>query len=141
MLYPPIIIKEEIKEIEKATTHQDRISEHIRTALYLYSNRPNPDYRNSIKESISAVESACQMINNSQETLGDALNKLKKSGFNIPQPLFKGFNSIYGYTDSSDGIRHAMSEIPDLQEEDARFMLIACSAFTNYLITKCTKIK
>lgn len=133
--------EQELEEVRRALTHVERISEHIKAALGHYSNRPLPDYRNSIKESISAVESACQMINGSKETLGDALKKLKKSGFKLPEALANGFNSIYGYTNSSDGIRHAMMELPNLSEEDARFMLVACSAFTNYLIVKYEKIK
>ena len=106
-----------------------------------YSRKTNPDYRNSIKESISAVESTCQMILNNRETLGKALDKLKRSGIDIPESLENGFDKIYGYTNSEDGIRHAMMEIPNLCEEDARFMLVACSAFTNFLLVKYEKTK
>ena len=55
----------EIQELEQAARHGDRfapVAEHVRTALELYSKKPQPDYRNSIKESISAVESAVKII-------------------------------------------------------------------------------
>jgi hypothetical protein len=140
-LVVPITNKEEIKEIEVGLTQQQRISEHLRTALVHLSSKDKPDYRNSIKESISAVEATCQLINNSRDTLGDALNKLKKLGLGMPEALARGFNNIYGYTNSNDGIRHAMMDVPTLNREDAHFMLIACSAFVNYLLSKYAKIK
>jgi len=41
-------------------------------ALELLSDRKQPDYRNSIKESISAVEATCQVFaSKSRATLGD----------------------------------------------------------------------
>lgn len=53
--------------------------------------------------------------------------------------LKSGFSSIYGYTSDSDGIRHGLSEDPNLDYEDALFMLTACSAFVNYLRVKGEK--
>lgn len=50
-------------------------------------------------------------------------------------PALKGaFDKLYGYTSSNSGIRHALVDdsIP-VCSEDARFMLISCSAFINYL--------
>jgi len=46
---------------------------------------------------------------------------------------------MYGYTSDEDGIRHAMLEEPDVGFEDAKFMLVACSAFINYLKVKADK--
>jgi len=47
------------------------------------------------------------------------------------------FSALYGYTSDEGGIRHALIEKnSQVQIEDARFMLIACSAFVNYLISK-----
>ena len=38
------------------------VSKHLKRALELYTDREAPDYRNSIKESISAVESMVRTI-------------------------------------------------------------------------------
>ena len=57
--------KEEIECIELAMNKSGKnlgISEHLKKALEYLANRKNPDYRNSIKESISAVESLCKYI-------------------------------------------------------------------------------
>ena len=54
----------------------------------------------------------------------------------------KAFTCLYGYTSDSGGIRHALTEddvVPNF--EDAKFMLVSCSAFINYLIAKVAKIE
>jgi len=45
--------------------------------------------------------------------------------------------ALYGYTSDSGGIRHALSD-EDVTPtfEDAKFMLVSCSAFINYLKAK-----
>jgi len=56
--------EEEIASIEKAAEYVDRfapVSTHIKTALAHLSRRQNPDYRNSIKEAISAVEASVRL--------------------------------------------------------------------------------
>jgi hypothetical protein len=51
-----IIDDEEIKSIEDASAIKiPSIQEHLQKALHLYADNKKPDYRNSIKESISAV--------------------------------------------------------------------------------------
>jgi hypothetical protein len=51
-------------------------------------------------------------------------------------PLKAAFSSLYGYTSDANGIRHALTEEPDLDQADAVFMLVTCSSFCNYLISK-----
>lgn len=114
---------------------------HLGSALEKLSDRQNPDYRNSIKESISAVESVCQQITGDQKAeLGKALKKLKEI-IPIHGALEQGFLKIYGFTSDSDGIRHALLEEDNLDQEDALYMLVSCSAFINYLLAKWNKLK
>jgi hypothetical protein len=133
-LVTPITSDEEIESIQSVILKGGRFSsaaEHIRTALARLSDRDSPDYRNSIKESVSAVESVCQVITgDSKATLGDALRRL-----GLHKALEKGFSAIYGYTSDADGIRHALLEESVLDADDARFFLVSCSAFVNYLIS------
>ncbi|WP_372526833.1 hypothetical protein [Piscinibacter sp.] len=44
-----------------------------------------------------------------------------------------GFVKLYGYTSDEQGIRHAMLDEPDLHAADARFFLLSCTSFVNYL--------
>jgi hypothetical protein len=59
-----IISDEEISAVESAVEKSDdQVKEHLQNAIMLYSQRPDADYRNSIKESISAVEAFCRKKN------------------------------------------------------------------------------
>lgn len=109
---------------------------HLQRALELLSDRKTPDYRNSIKESISAVEAVVQsMTGDTSATLGTALKSISQTAPMHPA-LNKSLAALYGYTSDSGGIRHALLEEPNLDFIDAKFMLVACSAFINYLSGK-----
>lgn len=133
----------EINSIEDALGLQDSfkpVSPHIRNALSLLSNRTCPDYKNSVKESISAVEAACQLITDDQgTTLGKALKKIENNIGSFHPALKEAFEKLYGYTSDADGIRHALLGESKLGFENAKFMLVACSAFTNFLVSKSIK--
>ena len=134
-----ITSEQEIKSIEEALEKSHSYSgvqQHLNQALKLMSDRQNPDYRNSIKESISAVESICKIITkNDKASLGQAL-KLIEDKYGLHEALKKSLSQLYGYTSDGDGIRHAMLEESNLSYIDAKFMLVACTNFINYLIDK-----
>lgn len=132
-----ITSEEEIKAIEEAISEaKDNVRVHLDKALELLSAKPVGDYRNSIKESISAVEAFCRELTG-EGTLGKALNELEKSGVVVPKVLSNAFTNLYAYTNqTTTGIRHALMDesdkyVPDRGE--ATFMLVSCSAFLNYL--------
>jgi hypothetical protein len=96
----------------------------------MLSDREAPDYRNSIKESISAVESACRLVTgNKVATLADALKKVS----NLHPALSRAFTQLYGFTSDASGIRHSLTDEPNITYADAKFMLVACAAFASYL--------
>jgi len=130
----------EIQEIESALKNNNKwvsVSTHLNSALDQLSDRKNPDYRNSIKESISAVEAACIiMTGDSSATLGKALSLIEKS-HSLHGALRSAFASLYGYTSDSGGIRHALLEEDiKVEFEEAKLLLVLCSAFINYLQAK-----
>lgn len=131
----------EISEIEEAFKSPNPIKIHLKSALDKLADRKEPDYRNSIKESISAVETICRMITgDSKATLGQAL-KIIENKINIHPALKTAFDKLYGYTSDEDGIRHCLMDESNLDFEDAKFMLVSCSAFINYLKEKASKVK
>lgn len=137
-----ITTEEEINEIEKAMDSIfDSVNNHLEKALSFYSDRKNPDYKNSIKESITAVESMCCIICGEKVELGKALGRLEKNGIYIHGAMKHGFQALYGYTSDESGIRHGGIEDKEVTEEDAKFMLVSCSAFVNYLKVKFNKMK
>ena len=137
-----ITSQEEISEVEEALNISKPFKPviiHIKRALSLFSDKKSPDYRNSIKESISAVEAICKLIAKKERPdLGQAL-KILENEIGLHPALKKAFNNLYGYTSDDKGIRHALLEEAELYPEDAKFMLISCSAFVNYLISKISK--
>lgn len=137
-LFVEITSDEEIKAIETALKNkEDSVKLHLQTAINLYAKRPEGDYRNSIKESISAVEALCRKITG-ENTLGKAISKLGNNGIVLPNVLKKSFEQLYWYTnDKTTGIRHPLMDDTNAPTADeAIFMLVSCSAFINYLTKK-----
>jgi len=134
----PITSDEEISEIEDALQiPQQPVRKHLKRSLELLSDRENPDYRNSIKESISAVESMCKIITD-DGNIRTALIKIRKD-LSLHDNLKTAFQNLYSYTSDASGIRHCMTADPDVGQEEAKFMLVTCSAFVNYLVVKASK--
>jgi hypothetical protein len=123
--------KNEIEAIEAAVQHADSpVRVHIDAALRMLSDKETPDYRNSVKESISAVEAACRLVSgNASATLGDALKRVQ----NLHPAMSRAFSQLYGYTNDASGIRHSLIDESSITYADAKFMLVACSAFVSYL--------
>lgn len=139
----PITNEAEIKAIEQAasldTSQLRPVSLHIDTALKLLADRNKPDYRNSMKESISAVEAICKIIvQDDKTTLGKALDVMK-TRMPLHAKLHEAFKALYSYTNDTHGIRHALKDDEEPEAEDAMFMLVSCSAFVNYLVEKARK--
>jgi hypothetical protein len=106
---------------------------HVDAAAAHLSSRDHPDYRNSIKESISAVESMCSLVAGQEKADLDAALRTLEGQLALHPALKRAFKQLYGYTSDSSGIRHALLDEPNLTFEDAKFMLVACSAFINFL--------
>jgi hypothetical protein len=137
-----ITSEEEIVAIEQALALPDSLKpvrEHLRQSLTLLADRKAPDYRNSIKESISAIESLGKILaGQPTTTLSPALNAVERKT-KLHPALKEAFQKLYGYTSDTQGIRHALLDEPTLDIEDAKFMLVSCSAFVNYLVVKAQK--
>ena len=138
----PIISEVEISEIEAVLKSPIlAVQEHLNRALEMLSDMRNPDYRNSIKESISAVEALCiQITGNKKAVLGQALKEIEnRTNIALHPALKDAYSKLYGYTSDADGIRHCLMDESNLDSEDATFMLVACSTFINYLTVKASK--
>ena len=137
----PISNVAEVNAIESAIELSSRTGlagahAHIVTALQLLGKRPEPDYRNSVKEAISAVESVSkQLAAPSAQGLAGALDELGKK-LPLHGALRSAFLKLYGYTSDESGIRHAILDEPNVGFDEAKYMAVVCSAFVNYLGSK-----
>lgn len=135
-----ITSEDEMTTVDEAIANsKDNVRSHLESAIKHYSARPNPDVRNSIKESISAVEAVCRELTG-ENTLGKALKHLEDNGVVIHRMLKEGFTKFYVYTNDEDsGIRHALMDDEGTytpSKDEAYYMLVTCCAFINYLRRK-----
>jgi len=135
----PIIDEVEIKEIEEVfESKYEPVKRHLSNALELLSDRENPNFVNSIKESITAIEAITQIITGKKTDLGNCLKEMKKQKLlDLNNNFVKALDLLYDWTNKEDGIRHAHTdEKLKTTFEEAKFMLVASSAFINYIIAK-----
>lgn len=131
--------EEELLSLSESLGVEDKYSgarKHIQRAVELFSDRDNPDYRNVVKEAISAVESVVSVLvpNSGKARFGELINLLEKQG-RVHPALAKAWKGMYGFTSDEDGIRHALSgEFSAVDFKMAKYMLVTCSAFVNYLV-------
>ena len=46
---------------------------------------------------------------------------------------------MYNWTSDEDGVRHGIKEAPQVGLPEARYMVVACSAFVNYLVANSSE--
>jgi len=107
-------------------------------AVELLADRQKPDYPNSIKESISAVEAVVKKVTGASD-LGTGLKRLEEAGLTIHPALKSAWLKMYGWTSDDDGIRHGGIEAADADQALAKYMLVTCSGFVSYLIEEGRK--
>lgn len=132
----PITDDREIAEVSMAISTQfSGARQHIAQAATLLAMKPIPDYRNSIKESVSAIESVLKEITSTKHADLPQLLTAFENKHGALHPAFrKAVSALYGWTSDEGGVRHAIFSGVEVDHSDARFMLVACSAFVNFLV-------
>lgn len=138
--------EEEVKSIEEAISSKGNLKEsadHYKKALELFSKKPSPDYKNSIKESCSAVESLLQNITGKESfTLGQCISEMRKNtAFDDEKLLLDALDKIWGFA-SQFGIRHANNpnKKSNIGFEEAKLCLILSSAVINFFKEKYQRL-
>lgn len=137
----PVDSSAEADAITRALTDTDQIAgarHALDRAVELLADRSTPDYPNSIKESISAIEAVVKKVTG-EGTLGAGLAKLEAAGLTIHPALKGAWSKMYGWTSADNGIRHGGIEAADADQALAKYMLVTCSAFVSYLIEEGRK--
>lgn len=133
----PITNKIEVDSLEQLFYQENGLAgarKHVEQALKLIGKKPDPDYLGVCRESILAAESAAKKAAGDENgTFSDAIKTLQKSKGMHPA-LAEAWKRMFGYTSDADGIRHAGSDEPvEVDFAFAKYMLVTCSAFVNYL--------
>ena len=93
------------------------------------------DPENSIKESISAIESMCRTYYPSASTLGEVLKLMKKENTISPM-LLTVIEKFYAYTNAEPAVRHGSNKVSSVLEYDAEFVLHISAAFIRTIIQR-----
>ena len=132
----PVDSEAEANAIVEAMTSVDKLEgarHSLNRAIELLADRQSPDYANSIKESISAVEAVVMKVTG-EGTLGAGLKRLEGAGLTIHPALREAWSKMYGWASDADGIRHAGIHAADADQSIAKYVLISSSAFVSYLV-------
>lgn len=125
----PISSTVELEEITAAieAAGSTGAAAHLKKAVTFLSDREAPDYANSIKESISAVESVAREMTGAQ-TLGAALSKIAQSeALELHPAQIEAWKSMYKVTNDTPGIRHGGDSVATIDQAYARYFLVASS--------------
>lgn len=99
--------------------------------MYVLGTHKDPE--NSIKESISALESVCRVFYPKASSLGKALGQLRSDG-TAPARLITAFERFYEYANDEPGVRHGDRHAPAAQLLDAELSLHLAVALIRYVI-------
>ena len=137
-LFVPVSSSEELESLQSTIDNvkESPAAQNFRKAV-AYMRGPDADYPNSIKESVSALESLVREMTG-KKTLGEGLKQLGKDGA-IPSLLKESADKIYAYSCDEAGIRHGGIGSSDAAFPEARLALVVCSAWINSLKPKRLK--
>ncbi len=130
----PIANRQELDEVSEAQHSKvDSVAHHMNKAVACFADREKPDYDNSIKEAVSAMEALAQKVTGEKKgTLGALSKKL-----DLHPSLREAVSKLYGYT-SDGGIRHAKKDgDPNVDFDTAKFVIVTASALINFITAKC----
>lgn len=103
---------------------------HFNKALRYFRNVSQPDYENSVKEAVCAVEAAGRaLFQSGGSTLGDVVKSItgSESG-QVPKTIAKTFDGLYGYRNSGEGVGHGGSSGGRVTKELAEYSLALASS-------------
>ncbi len=128
----PISNQEELDEVSEAQHSKiDLVALHMNKSVACFADREKPDYDNSIKESVSALEALAQKLSGEKGTLGALIKKLE-----LHPSLKESVSKLYGYA-SDGGIRHAKKDgDPEVGFDTAKFVIVTSSALINFISAK-----
>ncbi|WP_312077874.1 AbiJ-NTD4 domain-containing protein [Leclercia sp.] len=131
----PLFLEEKIKNTEERLADRFKPARAHYAKARAYALGSHRDAENSIKESISAIESVCRTFYPGAATLGEALKMMKKDGSVSPM-LITVIDKFYGYANAEPAVRHGSDRASSVLEYDAELALHFAAAFIRTLILR-----
>jgi hypothetical protein len=108
-------------------------AEHFSKAIAFLTG-PSQDLANSAKEATLAVESLAMLVTGrTKGTLGDCIKDIRVRG-DLPAPLDKIFEALWGYSSEEAGVRHGKPSPPSVAEHDATFVVNVAATAIFFLL-------
>jgi len=136
----PKMSEVEMTEVEKAISGSDEASQLMNKAVDELVGDP----KNAIKDAVLALETLSNLLSEQphstdlKKTLPKVLGRIEKAlGEKYSPDLREAFMKLYNYSSSEPGVRHGTKNLPTFAEAaEARFIVVVCSTFFNYLKAK-----
>lgn len=131
----PLFLEEKLRSTEEklADRFEPARAHYIKARAYALG--AHRDAENSIKESVSAIESVCRTFYPDASTLGDALKLMRKDGSVSPM-LITVIEKFYAYANAEPAVRHGSDKASSVLEHDAELALHFAAAFIRTLILR-----
>ncbi len=87
----------------------DSARKHYAKALAYFEHPTKPDFENTVKEAVCAVEAAARNLfpQTKAKTLGEVINNIKGTQEGqLPKPLADTISGLYAYRNAGDGVSH-----------------------------------
>lgn len=110
---------------------------HYDKALQFFRSPSKPDYENSVKEAVCAIEAAGKALfpQAKAATLGDLAKWFSSTkDVAIPKALVNTITGIYGYRSGGDGVGHGGASGGSATAEVAEYVLAVCASQIIYLV-------
>lgn len=131
----PLFLEEKIKDTEEKLADRYKPARAHYAKARAFALGSHRDAENSVKESISAIESVCRTFYPGAATLGDALKMMKKDGSVSPM-LITVIDKFYAYANAEPAVRHGSDRASSVLEYDAELALHFAAAFIRTLIVR-----
>jgi hypothetical protein len=109
---------------------------HFNKALRYFRNVSQPDPENVVKEAVCAVEAAARaLFPSGGSTLGDVIKSITGIGpGQLPRPIAKTFEGLYGFRNAGDGVGHGGSEGGPATKELSEYALAVAASQIVFLV-------
>lgn len=111
--------------------------QHFEKALQFFRHPTKPDYQNSVKEAVCAVEATGKTLFPMAKaaTLGDLIKWLGSTTLVVvPKALCQTLTGIYAFRNGAEGVAHGASTGGKVSAEVAEYVLGVCASQIIYLV-------
>lgn len=116
-------------DLEAARAHYRKARRFLRAA--------EPDFENAAKEAVCSVESLLLALTGAAD-FNKAIAKSTTEGL-VPKPLGELIRKLYAYRGDEPGVAHAGNSVPDVDAEDAQFVVNLAATVGLYLRAKLSE--